>query len=49
VQFEEGNDFWWGSLLPMLVREAHEGVRQPEEVWWYAASMEVRLMRVIMV
>jgi hypothetical protein len=26
VQFEENNDIW-GSLLPMLVREAHEGVR----------------------
>jgi hypothetical protein len=26
VQFEEGNDIW-GYMLPMLVREANEGVR----------------------
>ena len=46
MPFEEaGNDTWGCNMLPMLVREANEGVRQSEEVRWYAAAIEVRLMR----
>ena len=49
VKFEEDDDIWGTNMLPMLVREANEGVRSPEEVRWYAAALEVRQIGNLMV